>query len=77
MEEIDYSTLFRWFVGLVLTSRFGRPRRLRRIETGWTKTAAWCGAAAPRRRARGLDVYLHRHGLRPGARPHPGGRVLV
>jgi transposase len=33
MEEIDYSILYRWFVGLNLDERFGMQRRLRRTAT--------------------------------------------
>jgi transposase len=34
MEEIDYSILYRWFVGLTWMSQCGMRRRSRRIATG-------------------------------------------
>jgi transposase len=34
MEEIDYSILFRWFIGLIWMKRFGtRPLSLRTVTT--------------------------------------------
>jgi len=39
MEEIDYSVLFRWFIGLSMDDRFGR--RQRSARTGRLLRRTW------------------------------------
>jgi transposase len=44
MEQLDYNLLYRWFVGLGSTIRYGVRRRSRPTESGCSR-ARWRGAS--------------------------------
>ena len=65
MEEIDYSVLYRWFVGLSMDDPIGSPTTFSRIATGcWrvTSRAAFFDGVLAQARAAGLLFGRTLHG---------------